>query len=80
MDNLLQGGEIEASDIQDLRQPNGGGDGGADDEVMEDVQENGPEPDHNRAGSGGAGADATGGDVREEGEGAREGGGDGGRA
>jgi 26S proteasome regulatory subunit N13 len=32
------------------------------------------------AGAGGAGADATGGDVREEGEGPREGGADGGRA
>lgn len=59
-----------------------GGDGGNDDgdETMEDVEGYGGSESHHRSGSGGAGPDATGGDVREEGAGAREGGADGGRA
>ncbi|TDZ13007.1 Proteasomal ubiquitin receptor ADRM1-B [Colletotrichum spinosum] len=48
-----------------------------DDETMEDADRNEPST---QGGSGGAGAGATGGDVREEGENAREGGSDGARA
>ena len=51
-----------------------------DDETMEDVDGADEDPSHQRGGSGGAGPDATGGDVREEGEQSREGGADGGRA
>ena len=51
-----------------------------DDETMEDIEGQGDGTSHNRGGSGGAGPDATGGDIREEGEQAREGGADGGRA
>lgn len=53
---------------------------GDDDEPMQDAEpQHGPR-DHGGGGSGGAGPDATGGDVREEGEGSREGGADGARA
>ncbi|CAF3549704.1 unnamed protein product, partial [Fusarium graminearum] len=47
------------------------------DEAMEDADNQRP---REQRGSGGAGPDATGGDVREEGEGSREGGADGARA
>lgn len=80
VDNILQGGEMEADDLDELRNGTNDRNDDADDETMEDVDGNGPEPDHARTGSGGAGADATGGDVREEGAGSREGGADGGRA
>ncbi|CAI6276616.1 unnamed protein product [Periconia digitata] len=57
------------------------GRGDDEDEAMEDVEGTGHSTDRNRHGStGGAGAGATGGDVREEGEESREGGADGGRA
>ncbi|KAI9727538.1 MAG: hypothetical protein M1828_006480 [Chrysothrix sp. TS-e1954] len=86
VDELLQGGEgVRTGEVAELRSQGGGGggggsgdgDGGAGDQgddadtMMEDVT---------RSVSGGAGADATGGDVREEGEESREGGADGGRA
>lgn len=65
----------------------GGGGGGDDadrrddDETMEDVEGSRNQHSHPGAPSGGgAGVDATGGDVRAEGGGAREGGADGGRA
>lgn len=51
-----------------------------DDATMEDAETQGERPGQGGSGSGGAGADATGGDVREEGEGPREGGADGARA
>ncbi|KAJ2907006.1 hypothetical protein MKZ38_008574 [Zalerion maritima] len=51
-----------------------------DDETMEDVEGHGDRNDPHTGGSGGAGPGATGGDVREEGENAREGGADGARA
>jgi 26S proteasome regulatory subunit N13 len=51
-----------------------------DDDAMEDVQGGSSNDPRGGAGAGGAGSDATGGDVREEGEGAREGGSDGARA
>jgi 26S proteasome regulatory subunit N13 len=57
------------------------GDDGDEDETMEDVEGADHSSSRNRHGStGGAGAGATGGDIREEGAGSREGGADGGRA
>lgn len=80
VNSLLQGDEVDVNaELASVR--NGGGSGRRDadgDESMENSQGHGgnrPEP-----GSGGAGPDATGGDVREEGEEAREGGSDGARA
>jgi 26S proteasome regulatory subunit N13 len=51
-----------------------------DDATMEDLEGQNHDPDHQHGGSGGAGPNATGGDIREEGQEAREGGADGGRA
>ncbi|KAG0649558.1 Proteasomal ubiquitin receptor ADRM1-B [Hyphodiscus hymeniophilus] len=76
VDTLLQGEEVNVS--EEIAQVQDGGNGGDDDETMDDVEGHGNE--HHHSGSGGAGADATGGDVREEGADAREGGADGGRA
>ena len=76
VDSLLQGEELNVA--EEMAQVQSGGNGGDDDETMEDVEGTGDE--HHQGGSGGAGPDATGGDVREEGAGAREGGADGGRA
>ncbi|KAJ9202066.1 hypothetical protein DTO207G8_56 [Paecilomyces variotii] len=75
---LLQGEEIDVS--QEIANLPRGPDGGDDDETMEDVEGVDHDPNHNHSGSGGAGMDATGGDIREEGQGSREGGADGGRA
>ncbi|KAI9839898.1 MAG: hypothetical protein M1819_000090 [Sarea resinae] len=76
VDELLQGEEVDVQEeIANIRDNDGD-----DDEPMEDVEGTGDEPSHHRGGSGGAGADATGGDIREEGADAREGGADGGRA
>lgn len=78
VNRILQGEDIniyhELEKVRDNFPP-----AGDDDETMEDVegQDSGSRPRH---GSGGAGAGATGGDVREEGEGSREGGSDGARA
>ncbi|KAI5866837.1 proteasome complex subunit Rpn13 ubiquitin receptor-domain-containing protein [Durotheca rogersii] len=78
---LLQGEEVDVAhelaainntDNDDRR-------GGDDDEPMEDVEGHG-NPDEPHEGDGGAGPGATGGDVRQEGESAREGGADGARA
>ncbi|PVH87168.1 hypothetical protein DL98DRAFT_510026 [Cadophora sp. DSE1049] len=78
VDTLLQGDEVNVSEeIAQVQDGNGGND---DDETMEDVEGHGDPTEHHRGGSGGAGPDATGGDIREEGSGAREGGADGGRA
>ncbi|KAK4862174.1 hypothetical protein LT330_003312 [Penicillium expansum] len=79
VDVLLQGEDVDVEhEIANLpRRPSGGDD----DETMEDVE--GTDHDRGRyhsTGSGGAGPDATGGDVREEGQESREGGADGGRA
>ncbi|KAJ5097058.1 26S proteasome complex ubiquitin receptor subunit Rpn13 [Penicillium angulare] len=79
VDVLLQGEDVDVEhEIANLpRRPYGGDD----DETMEDVEGTDHDPSHNHGGSsGGAGADATGGDVREEGQESREGGADGGRA
>ncbi|MCJ1360442.1 MAG: adhesion regulating molecule 1 [Icmadophila ericetorum] len=79
VDQLLQGEEVNVEQEIANLPSNQGGPHGDDDQMMEDVEETGY-GDHHRSASGGAGADATGGDVREEGEEAREGGADGGRA
>lgn len=79
--NILQGEEVDVKEEMERFQ---GGDDQQDDDddddaTMEDAE--GPRDSQGRTrGSGGAGADATGGDVREEGEGSREGGADGARA
>lgn len=77
VNSLIQGEDVDVqNEISNL--PSGGGDD--DDTAMEDA-EGGPfSGDHHRAASGGAGAGATGGDIRDEGEESREGGADGGRA
>ncbi|KAI0889965.1 proteasome complex subunit Rpn13 ubiquitin receptor-domain-containing protein [Annulohypoxylon maeteangense] len=78
VDKLLQGEDVDvARELASINNSNNDDrHGDDDDEAMEDV-EGSSDP---RGGSGGAGAGATGGDVREEGEGAREGGADGARA
>lgn len=79
VNTLLQGEEVDVlSAIANL--PNDSNGGGDDDETMEDVEGANHDSSHHRGGSGGAGPDATGGDFREEGEEAREGGSDGARA
>ncbi|KAI9722242.1 MAG: hypothetical protein M1812_001714 [Candelaria pacifica] len=80
VNQLLQGDDVN---VQEELTNVSSGQGGPDednDETMEDVEGAAGGPEHHRGGSGGAGADATGGDVRQEGEGPREGGADGGRA
>lgn len=77
VDNLLQGEDVDVVSEMATAQGERDDDG---DETMEDVQGHGDSTDHQHGGSGGAGADATGGDIREEGSSAREGGADGGRA
>ncbi|KAI0136989.1 proteasome complex subunit Rpn13 ubiquitin receptor-domain-containing protein [Xylariales sp. AK1849] len=82
VDALLQGDEVDVqqelssvvnTDNDESRRDD-------DDETMEDVQAGDANDPHGGAAPGGAGAGATGGDIRDEGEGAREGGADGGRA
>jgi 26S proteasome regulatory subunit N13 len=76
VDELLQGEDVDVpsaiAQVQD-QDPD-------DDEPMEDVERSGHPGGHHQGGSGGAGPGATGGDIREEGEEAREGGADGARA
>lgn len=79
INQLLSGEEVDVElEVQNLRQGDGGAGPDDDDDVMEDVQA----PEHGRRGSstGGAGADATGGDPSVEGRASRDGGADGGRA
>lgn len=80
VNDLLQGEQVDVQhELANL--PRGPSNEGDDDETMEDVEGVHHDPSHNHGGSsGGAGADATGGDIREEGEESREGGADGGRA
>lgn len=82
VDKLLQGYEVDVNrELASLS--SGGGNsrrGDDDDETMEDVEGHGDPNAHHEGGTGGAGPDATGGDVRREGEDAREGGADGARA
>jgi len=72
---LLQGEEVDVSEEMSTVRNNDHDDD--EDETMEDAENQRPQE---HRGSGGAGPDATGGDVREEGEGSREGGADGARA
>ena len=81
VDSLLQGEEVNVA--RELTSISNNNDDSRrdddDDETMEDVEGRG-DPNHPQGGSGGAGPGATGGDIREEGEEAREGGADGARA
>lgn len=79
VDLLLNGEEIDLQgELAGVHNPPQGDD---EDETMEDVEGTDHSTNRNRHGStGGAGPDATGGDIREEGEESREGGADGGRA
>lgn len=78
VDLLLNGEEIDVpGELASVQNPAAGDE----DETMEDVEGTNHSSNRNRHGStGGAGAGATGGDIREEGEESREGGADGGRA
>ncbi|KAJ5628093.1 26S proteasome complex ubiquitin receptorsubunit Rpn13 [Penicillium lividum] len=77
VDVLLQGEDVDVEhEIASLPQRPSGDD----DETMEDIEGTDHDASHHAAGSGGAGPDATGGDIREEGQESREGGADGGRA
>lgn len=84
VDRLLQGEEVDVNrELASVRNNNDDSRRDADDdddEPMEDVEGHGDRSAHHRSGQGGAGPDATGGDFREEGEDAREGGSDGARA
>ena len=74
---LLQGDEVNVTrELSAVRNVDDRDDD--DDEDMDDAEQR-PNPTR-RQGSGGAGPGATGGDIREEGEGSREGGADGARA
>jgi 26S proteasome regulatory subunit N13 len=79
VDLLLNGEEIDVhGELASVQNPASGGD---EDETMEDIEGADHSSGRNRHGStGGAGADATGGDIREEGSESRDGGADGGRA
>ncbi|KAF2655542.1 hypothetical protein K491DRAFT_692741 [Lophiostoma macrostomum CBS 122681] len=80
VDLLLNGDEVDVQgELASVSR--GGPNSGDDDETMEDVEGADHSSSRNRTGStGGAGAGATGGDIREEGSESREGGADGGRA
>ena len=80
VDQLLQGEEIDVEQEIANLPSNQDRQDGDNDETMEDVEGASDASEHHRAASGGAGAGATGGDFREEGQGSREGGADGGRA
>lgn len=79
VDLVLNGEEIDIlGELASIPNPASGGD---EDETMEDAEGADHSASRNRHGStGGAGAGATGGDIREEGSGSRDGGADGGRA
>ena len=74
VDQLLAGDDVDVEgEVAEMRQQ-GGGSGSGSGDGADDLM------DLDRQETGGAGADATGGDPREEGEASREGGADGGRA
>ncbi|KAF1817244.1 hypothetical protein P152DRAFT_453828 [Eremomyces bilateralis CBS 781.70] len=76
---LVEGPDVDTQEMYREYKSGGNPPHGDEDENMEDAEQ--PEPQHDRRNStGGAGPDATGGDVRDEGEDAREGGADGARA
>lgn len=77
MDAILQGDEVDVEgEIAEIRR--GGDDTGPNGDA--DAMEVDDGPSLERQETGGAGADATGADPRDEGEASREGGADGGRA
>ncbi|KAG6014792.1 hypothetical protein E4U43_006119 [Claviceps pusilla] len=81
VNDILQGAEVNVmSEMASVRNAGGRPGDDDDDETMEDVEEDRGPQTHRGVGSGGAGPDATGGDVRQEGEESREGGADGARA
>ncbi|KAL1837525.1 hypothetical protein VTJ49DRAFT_3670 [Mycothermus thermophilus] len=87
VDRLLQGEEVNVSqELASVRNASNDDSDNRrdrdpdDDETMEDVEGHRDPHDHHRGSSGGAGPGATGGDFRQEGEDAREGGADGARA
>jgi 26S proteasome regulatory subunit N13 len=82
VDKLLQGEEVDVNgELRSVTNNNDDDDATHDDdETMEDVEGTGDSNEHHEGGNGGAGPDATGGDFRKEGSGAREGGADGARA
>lgn len=80
VDTLLQGEDVDvARELASISNNDNDRRDNDDDETMEDVEGHGDSNDPH-GGAGGAGAGATGGDIREEGENAREGGADGARA
>lgn len=75
---MLRGEEVNVDqELSEIERPNGNG--GNDDQDMEDLSGSGNALGRTTS-TGGAGANATGGDIRDEGEESREGGADGGRA
>jgi len=81
VDQLLQGEEVDVNrELASVRNNNDDSRPDDDDETMEDVEGRGDPNEHHQGSTGGAGPDATGGDIRREGEDAREGGADGARA
>ncbi|RYP90547.1 hypothetical protein DL770_003309 [Monosporascus sp. CRB-9-2] len=80
VDTLLQGENVDvARELASISNNDNDRRDNDDDETMEDVEGHG-DPNDPHGGAGGAGPGATGGDIREEGENAREGGADGARA
>jgi 26S proteasome regulatory subunit N13 len=80
VDLLISGEEVDVQlELQEVR-TGPGSPGDDDDQDMEDAPESQNTTRFRANSTGGAGAGATGGDVRDEGEEAREGGADGGRA
>ena len=78
---LLQGEEVNITrELASVRNNTDDGRRDDEDENMEDVEGQPDQQEHRGSASGGAGADATGGDIRDEGEDSREGGADGARA
>jgi 26S proteasome regulatory subunit N13 len=82
VNSILETGDPDAAQAESVDAGSGGSRRPSDDqdEDMEDAPPSGNGLDRTNSSTGGAGADATGGDVREEGHEAREGGADGGRA
>ena len=79
VNDLLSGDTDQEDEVEIIRGTNNNdGSGGDGDAMMEDAADQAPE--HHPGGSGGAGTDATGGDVRDDSEQSRDGGADGGRA
>ncbi|KAI1779983.1 proteasome complex subunit Rpn13 ubiquitin receptor-domain-containing protein [Hypoxylon cercidicola] len=80
VDRLLQGEDVDIThELASIVNSDDDRRGDDNDETMEDVEGQG-DTNEPHGGTGGAGPGATGGDVREEGEGSREGGADGARA